>query len=142
MAYDPELGAIVLFGGQDSYGNPLGDTWEFVQHHWKDLNLSGAKAPRARWGPGLIYDPAVRGILLFGGQSGYLSDCPTHFRCFFNDAWVYNATGRHRPALTVAPEVQSGATLVYDTHDGYVFLRGTPAASPGHQEEWKVQAGK
>jgi len=47
MTYDPQLGQIVLFGGQDGLGGELlSDTWTFDGHDWTERHPS--RAPPAR----------------------------------------------------------------------------------------------
>jgi hypothetical protein len=135
MAYDPILGVTLLFGGNSAAGFALGDTWEFVGGLWKNLNLTGSAAPPARWSEGLVYDPALGGIVMFGGQSGYISSCG--IACAFNDTWLFNGTGWHNLNLTVAPSPQAAPGLVYDSHDGYGLLVSDPVGMPTYTEEWR-----
>ena len=140
MAYDPNLGAAILFGGNSPSGTSLNDTWEFVNGHWKNLNLTGSSAPSARWSAGLVFDPGLGGVLMFGGQSSYLSFCG--IACALNDTWVFNSTGWHNLNLSVAPPPQPATSLVYDSHDGYDLLLTHPVGMPSYAEEWRFAGGK
>jgi hypothetical protein len=117
MAYDPGLRAIVLFGGESTYGEPLGDTWEFANGHWTALNI--AVSPTPRWAAGMAYDLAWGGVFLFGGTDG---------GTLLNDSWVFNATGWHELSFPYSPPPQAGSEMAYDSTDGYVLLTYT---SPG-----------
>lgn len=146
MAYDPNLPGVVLFGGNDPYGGALGDTWEFSYPHWKLLNYSATSngtgsgnAPTARWSEGMIYDPMLSGILLFGGQDGYLTGCGSF--CALNDTWEFNATGWHDLNLSYAPPLGGGSQLVWDTHDGYALLLFHPYGMPHYLVEWRFVGG-
>ena len=113
MVYDPDLSAIVLFGGLSTLGSAFGDTWEFASGAWRHLSLNAS--PPARWGQGMVYDPSVPGIVLFGGRD------PSGF---FNDTWMFNASGWTQIATSgPAPPARTGS-MVYDGADGYVLLQG------------------
>jgi hypothetical protein len=134
MAYDPDIGAVVVFGGQNAGGGALGDTWEWASGHWHQIsagtsrNGSPAHSPSARWAPGLVYDPALHGVLLFGGQNGYISYCGAS--CAFSDTWLFDAKGWHRLSPSASPPAMSpGTQMVYDSLDHYVFLRSTVAGA-------------
>ncbi|HTT35431.1 MAG TPA: hypothetical protein VMH78_06140, partial [Thermoplasmata archaeon] len=42
MAYDPLIGAAVLFGGLDASSNVLGDTWEYVRGNWTPVHSTAS----------------------------------------------------------------------------------------------------
>ncbi|HZY91250.1 MAG TPA: PKD domain-containing protein [Thermoplasmata archaeon] len=119
LADDPAIHGVILFGGQDpSSGTALNDTWEFSNGSWTSLGLSVAPTPR--WGAGLVYDPAYKGLILFGGReysASYLSVA--------NDTWLFNSTGWHQLTTTVAPSERTPySAMIYDSSDGYVVLFG------------------
>ncbi|MCI4331071.1 MAG: hypothetical protein L3K19_04410 [Thermoplasmata archaeon] len=140
MTFDRTQGVTVLFGGNAANGSALGDTWEFVGGHWKNMNLTGSAAPAARWAEGLVYDGFLGGVLMFGGQSSYISYCG--ISCAFNDTWLFNSTGWHNLNLAVAPSPQPASGLVTDTHDGYDLLLSHPVGMPSYTEEWRFSGGK
>lgn len=111
MTYDPDIGAIVMFGGEDAANNPLGDTWEFANGHWRSLSL--AVSPSPRWAAGMAYDPALDGVFLFGG---------TNTTSLFDDSWLFNSTGWHELHLAYSPPPQAGSAMVYDSTDSYILL--------------------
>lgn len=67
MAYDPNLGAVVLFGGVGGPGKQSNDTWLWNGSNWKEIHP--AAVPNVRWNAGMDYDPSANGLLLFGGFS-------------------------------------------------------------------------
>ncbi len=119
MAYDPAIGKFVLFGGYDAVGqfniptSFLDGTWVFNGTTW--TKLSPATSPSARAGATMAYDPAIGGLVLFGGEgsSGFL-----------NDTWVFNGTTWTQLSLTTNPLPRWGATMAYDAAIGKVVLFG------------------
>ncbi len=69
MAYDPVRGILIMFGGQDSSGNSLDDTWAYDRgtNTWTSLQPSGAQ-PRARAGQAMANDAASGRLIMFGGR--------------------------------------------------------------------------
>jgi hypothetical protein len=132
----------VLFGGQDIYGDALGDTWRW-DGGWRLLHPPSS--PPARYGAGTAYD-SVRGVtVLAGGLNPTLG--------FLGDTWLYSdAGGWHAsqplptvaafPSLAFDPDrgqtvifggccVAHGQTLaVTATWDGSAWTARTPALSP------------
>jgi hypothetical protein len=115
VAYDPALGAVILFGGYSGAGGnyALGDTWSFSDNSWTELNLTPSPAPR--WGATLVYDPAAQALLLFGGRN---SDN------FFNDTWEYAASGWSKVNTSPAPSPRYDYGATYDAALGAVLLFG------------------
>lgn len=134
MAFDPALGVTVLFGGITTTNNPLGDTWFFESGHW--INQSGtlSVSPAARWAAGLVYDPDLSGLLLFGGRNSYSPGS------LFGDTWEFNASGWTLLHPSASPGAQLGRLLTYNEADGYAFLVVQPSPS-GPQSYWRFQQG-
>lgn len=114
-AYSPARGAVILFGGYNGAGGnfALGDTWQFAGQRWTELSAAGGPSPR--WGGAMVYDPATRSLILFGGRN---------VTAFFNDTWSYNATGWHRLSTPVAPTPRYDFGFVYDPALGAIVLYG------------------
>ena len=92
MEYYPQRAAVVLFGGVDSNGSLLNDTWEWNGTSW--VSIGSHTAPAARMGHAMSYDPGegstpLRGhwgeIILFGGESAS--------GLKLGDTWAYRSTG-------------------------------------------------
>lgn len=134
MAYDPLLGGVVLYGGVTSAESPLGDTWEFTAAGWHNLTPSLSPAPPARWGAGMVYDPALHALLLFGGHfaTGALNT--------LNDTWEFTGAGWTELHPAVSPPPMDGLFMVYDSTDGYPFLWGfTEEGAP--YSYWTFEGG-
>src|SRR5580658_304916 len=75
MAWDPEDGYVLLFGGEGcvnppvcSQIGPLNDTWAFKNGAWNPVISSGPAPPPSAQG-GLAYDPSEHDMVLFGGSA-------------------------------------------------------------------------
>ncbi|MCL4233570.1 MAG: hypothetical protein KJ042_03520, partial [Deltaproteobacteria bacterium] len=123
MAFDPDRGVYVLFGGGDDT-HPLGDTWEFDGKRWTEIETPAA--PSARVDHRMVYDPARRGIWLFGGFGR--TGNPDEPDAYLADVWLYRDG-------TWAP--QPGATL--DTprsrHVAWTAPDGGPVVAFGQRPE-------
>lgn len=133
MAYDPVLNAVVLFGGINTFGDPLGDTWEYTTTGWHNLTSSLSASPPPRWGASMTYDPSLGALLLFGGQFA------TGAANAYNDTWEFSASGwtELHPAESPPPE---GVQLVYDAADGYAYAWGV-AGTSHVQNDWAFENG-
>ena len=114
MAFHPDLGQMVVFGGQ----TPLvrsNDTWFFDGAVW----TPGPSAPagmEGRYGHGMVLDPVRRVIVMFGGQAPL---------ALMNDTWEFDGTGWTQgppapPGLT--PRTHMG--MVWDAGRGRVVMFG------------------
>lgn len=65
MAYDANLGLVVMFGGVNGPGGQSSDTWLWNGTNWKESHPT--TVPAARWAAGMDYDPVANALLLFGG---------------------------------------------------------------------------
>jgi hypothetical protein len=65
MAFDPNSGGVVLFGGHDASGTWLADTWLWNGASWWRLNPK--VSPPAGHGHRLYFDAAAKKLHLFGG---------------------------------------------------------------------------
>jgi hypothetical protein len=83
VAYDPATHEVILFGGRDSSGKVLGDTWAWNGSSWR--LLQPASSPPARAGAGMAWDSASGRLVLAGGMvdprpaaaNSSINSCPT-----------------------------------------------------------------
>ncbi len=119
MADDVYDGYVLLFGGQDANGQPLGGTFAFHNGSWT-TPATGPAAPTARWGASMLYDPADGEVILFGGCS--TAQCAPAF----DDTWTYS--GGHWSDISatagVAPPARGNAFFAWDASDGLALLFG------------------
>jgi hypothetical protein len=67
MAFDRGTGKVVMFGGNPSYGNNLGDTWlyDYAMNEWTLVESEVSPSPRQTGS--MVYDESIEHIVLFGG---------------------------------------------------------------------------
>ncbi|MCI4326964.1 MAG: hypothetical protein L3K16_04940 [Thermoplasmata archaeon] len=137
FVYDPPARGAILFGGTTWSNGVVGcptTTWEFSSGRWANLNVTG---PRCRNEAVATYDPALGGVLMYGGSgcrpAGPLTGC--------NDTWLFaNGTWTNltpRISGIRSPPVNYGMSMAYDTRDGYALLfGGTITSTPISNETW------
>jgi hypothetical protein len=116
MAYDPDIGAVVLFGGS---GGPLGDTWAWNGTSWRRLPVGVAPG---RFNAAMTWDPGSRVLVRFGGWDGKRRPGGTwELR---GSAWVETVgagpAGRNHTVMVGLSD--RGSVVLYGGHDGeHVF---------------------
>ena len=93
MAFNPDTGQVVLFGGIDTQSHLLNDTWAFALHtvtlggfqrtflEWDQLTTTGV--PPARSQTMMEFDPASRAVILTSGATGAQD---------FADTWAFTSS--------------------------------------------------
>jgi len=121
LAYDAARGRVVLFGGAGPSASLLGDVWEWDGAQWIERTPAHGARPAPRSGHTLVYDPARRRSVLFGGSgtSGAL-----------NDVWEWDGSAWVEDDLLSGPTARAFHTMVYDTarSDLMLFGGGDPTA--------------
>ena len=91
MAYDPLLSELVLFDGC-TYTRLVcpetNQTWTYNGFGWTNLTRTLTIAPSPRILEGMDFDPALGGVVLFGGSKGTNASLPS-----LSDTWLFNSTG-------------------------------------------------
>jgi hypothetical protein len=80
LAFDEEIGAVVLFGGITGDDESLGDTWLFDGNSWRSVP---GPAPSPRRYAAFAYDPDLKGCVLHGGSED------DRGRRGFRDTWLF-----------------------------------------------------
>ena len=87
MTYDPNLGALLLFGGIGQNPPPgwtyYNDTWSYANLTW--TLLSSASGPSPREQSSLVFDAADNESLLFGGVNYSSNE--------YSDTWAFGNSG-------------------------------------------------
>jgi len=80
LAYDADIGDVVLFRGYNAVGGEaLNDTWTWNGTTWSQVQTR--LIPTGRYGAAMEYDPAFKGLVLFGG---YFTGGP-----WTNQTWLF-----------------------------------------------------
>jgi hypothetical protein len=137
MAFDQHDGYAVLFGGTSSGpgAQPTGETWRLVSSHWQNLtpSLSVSPPPR-REGAVFTYDPALSGVVLFGGlgAQGYLGDT----WLFSAGHWFDLSNNQSR-----SPTPREAAAASYDPSTSSLILFGGVDASGARNDTFALTNG-
>ena len=117
MACDSLRGRIVLFGGQVSQGNPLGDTWEWDGVDWQQA--TPLTSPPAQSRHALAFD-AARGVVVLVGTNG--------------DMWEFDGTTWNAaPPCPGSPlYTDVGVLMAYDASRSRLCVVGSNG-SPVHE---------
>lgn len=128
MAYDPALGAVVLFGGRSADGDQ-GDTWTFSGGVWTNITGQLSQSPPSRYDALMAFDGADGLLILVGG---YTVDSPS---VFTNVTWEFNGTawssGPDVPTSLLPSWWSFGPDLAYDNGTGQMILTSGMEPAPG-----------
>ncbi len=133
MAYDPAMGATVLYGGT-TYGAIYGDTWSFSKAGW--TQLKPAMSPPPLQAASIAYDPMTETVVLFGGLNVRVG---ASGGTFSNQTWTWDGTTWTQQFPSVSPSARSWNTnaMAYDTKLGKVVLFGGQASFVFTSETWE-----
>ncbi len=117
LAYDPETGYSVLYGGVSSY-SPLSfnnTTYYYSHGTWSAHSLPGS--PPVPLAGQMVYDPALGGIVLFGGEDDSTSLVQNQTWLFDNGSWSKLPTPHAPPPRWISQ-------MAYDPALGELVLYG------------------
>ncbi len=142
LAYDPNHGVVVLFGGYSGGGynsGYLADTWEYKAGTWQQVTVSSAPLPRE--GAGFDYDPNLGEFLLFGGYGCATSACSS--LAYWGDTWAFNDKTNTWTQLSPSnsPVARSDVGMTYDTALGETVLYGGTDSSHTFGDTWQYSGG-
>src|SRR5262249_21774831 len=129
MIYDPNRGAVLLFGGADAAGNPLGDMWTWDGTTW--TQFVGA-VPPARTGAGISYDAHAHKVVLFGGGAHAGAAA-------LADTWSWNGTTWTQEMPAASPtDGRVSPAMVYDSVRQETLLYGGLVDGAYSGETWAL----
>jgi PKD repeat protein len=136
MAYDPLVDQVVYFGGcaaTDCYTNT---TWIYSGFYWFNETSYFSFSPGGREGAGMDFDPALGGIVLFGGGNS------THT---YNDTWLYDGSWNNiSGSVGAPPSARAFGSLAWDpAEDGILVVDGCTSAAclGGISDTWLLGNG-
>jgi hypothetical protein len=109
MAYDPDTGQLVLFGGASSDGQ-TNDTWTWNGSDW--TQLFPATSPSSRNHSSMAFDPNLGELVLFSGYP--LAD----------DTWAWNGTDWTQLSPSSSPPERYAASMTTDPTSAQAVLFG------------------
>lgn len=134
LAYDPETGYSVFYGGVTNGGTFNNTTYYYSHGNWTAHDL--AVNPPVQFEGQMAYDPALGGIVLFGGEDLSTSTVLAQTWLFSNGSWsnldpATSPPARWYPQMAYDPAL--GELVLYGGFDGadnwlgdtWVFANGT-----------------
>ncbi len=119
MGFDPGDNETVLYGGCNSTGGGLHDTWEFRSGMWNVLGSPNWSGPPFDLGMSSGFAPLGLPLMTYGGGScNIMSGADQSTTSFENQTW------QNIPAGGTWPLPLEGDRLAYDATDGYEVLYG------------------
>jgi len=115
LTWDPIDAYVLLFGGSNSTGDYMGDTWSFQNGAWTEL--FPLTTPLGRDSSGLVYDPSDGAMMLFGGYTPATSNA-------LNDTWLFRGGTWTEVPTGNGPSPRYGFGLVWDVHTSTDVLFG------------------
>lgn len=130
ISTDVVRGQPVLFGGLDSLGNSLADTWTWTSSDgWSQA--SPANAPPARGGAGQVWDPLRQLTVLFGGSNSGTAGG-------LNDTWLWNGGNWTQESTPASPTGRLNFGMAYDIqHQNAVIFSGSSSGT-SLNETWTL----
>jgi hypothetical protein len=119
LAYDAALYEFVYYGGSSACTGLvrlLNSTWVFSNGTWSNVSGSLHANPGDREGMAASYDPALGGIVAFGGLTQAERDAT-------NTTWLFNGTWTNlTQSFASSPPALAFSSMVYDPALGTVLL--------------------
>lgn len=122
MAYDAQLGKVVLFGGSNQGNAFLNDTWTWDGSNWSPLFPS--TTPPAAPSASLAYDVATSSDVLYEVPAGQKGNPP------LAQTWNFNGSNWSMASVT-NPPYRSWPGMSYDRGNGVVVLFGGEQVAKG-----------
>jgi hypothetical protein len=121
MAFDPNLGGVVLYGGFDG-SDVVGDTWVWDGEGWSELDLDG---PLPRSAARMALHPATARLVLYGGSDGTAA---------LDETWTFGARvdpgGVVPPPVRYASDLCNAGTNLVAGFVGDAYVKARTAQSP------------
>jgi hypothetical protein len=128
MAYVATDATVLLFGGRDSNGMALGDTWAWNGTTW--TLQAPASSPGARAGAGFASDSVNGNAVLFGGING---------STVYGDTWNWTGKGWFAVQSGSGPISRSDAAMTFDTaHSEFILNGGATCCQGSASDTWTL----
>jgi hypothetical protein len=131
LTYDRATHTVVLFGGAYASNAAYGDTWTWNGVTW--VQQFPTSAPSARSSNGLVYDPSLGSVVLFGGAVGGLWQQST------NDTWIWDGTNWKQINPATVPTNRYAFGIDYDVEAKAVVVFGGYSTGPARGDTWLLR---
>jgi N-acetylneuraminic acid mutarotase len=121
MAYDKKLKKTVMFGGYNTQGNYLNETWTWDGTSWAQVKMKDSEAPGNRGLMAMWYDPRLEKIVVYGGIGRPNLDTKA---VRYEDMWSFDGTRWAKLDVTTTPGRRLGAPFAVDPTTGKLLLFG------------------
>lgn len=127
--YDSDKKQMLMFGGDLSHSNYLGDLWayDFKKQEWKEIEVKGEEKPQGRAQASMIYVSDKKQVILFGGEQP--GKGPS------NDLWIYDTEKNEWKEITMpeedGPPPMYGHSAVYDPAKKQIIIYGGCSSPAG-----------
>lgn len=120
MAYAPNLGGVMLYGGASSSaaGGQLNDLWVYDGNTW--LEVTGQLHPPARSGHAMTFDAARGCLVVYGGHVGHWLQSSQ----VTDELWEFDGLSWTLRATPIHPGARHGHSMTYDPRRRFSVLYG------------------
>ena len=145
LAYDPSIGGDLLYGGTTAPNGCaiVSEQWALVNSTWTNQSGQALTGPGGAGGLesfGMVYDPALSGVVAFGGNTERGGTCIST-----DETWLYTAgnwTNLTSVLGTLVPGQRQAESMAYDSADGYLVIFGGGAPNDVYlSDTWALVAG-
>ncbi len=137
MVWDASDSYFLLYGGFNTLGNPMADTWTYANGSWTNITSTILGTPPALIGP-MAYDPSTHTVVLVG-TFAISSNSGSFTWSYHNRVWTNLTASSGTP-----PARRSGEALTTDTAANDVLLFGgyRNGNPPFQNDTWMFQNGQ
>jgi plastocyanin len=124
MAFDPNGGAVLLFGGENT-GAYYNDTWLLRGNPW--TLQAPPRSPDPRAGQGMAYDPIRDEVVVYGGID---------FFGYRTDTWTWGGNRWVKEHSTLVPPQRSNPGMAWDPISERIILFGGYDSRTFYRDTW------
>lgn len=128
LAYDSARGVSIMFGGDNTGGSRLNDTWEYDGTDWRQIVTAQSPPGRVNIHYAMAFHAGLKRTVLFGGLTAL---------AYANDTWEYDGANWKSIVPNQSPPGRDSHALVYDSRRNVVILFGGHDSSGALNDTWE-----